>query len=34
MKADQPMTPDQSKAFIRRHFEEFVNNKNHDIRAF
>jgi hypothetical protein len=25
------MTPDQAKAFVRHHFEEFVNNKNHDI---
>ena len=25
------MTPEQAKAFVRRHFEEFVNNKNHDI---
>ena len=25
------MTSDEAKAFVRRHFEEFVNRKNHDI---
>ena len=25
------MTADQAKALVRRHFEEFVNRKNHDI---
>ena len=25
------MTPEQAKALVRRHFEEFVNKKNHDI---
>jgi predicted ester cyclase len=25
------MTPDKTKALVRRHFEEFVNRKNHDI---
>jgi predicted ester cyclase len=25
------MTADRAKAFVRRHFEEFVNRKNHDI---
>lgn len=25
------MTAEQAKAFVRHHFEEFVNNKNHDV---
>jgi predicted ester cyclase len=25
------MTTEQAKAFVRHHFEEFVNNKNHDV---
>jgi predicted ester cyclase len=31
MLVEAAMTTDEAKAFVRRHFEEFVNNKNHDI---
>ena len=28
---DEKRSSEHAKAFVRRHFEEFVNRKNHDI---